>query len=71
MSHSNKAPCRRVCEDDYPVLQSYPNLSNHGNVCRKENNNNYRCPRGCSKTKDGKAPFCSTLEDASKPCRKI
>ena len=41
----------------------------HGNACRKKNNNNYRCPRGCRKTKNGKVPFCSTMHNASRPCR--
>ena len=73
MSQSNKSPCRLVCEDGFPRLMTYPDASNYGNVCRKplkpQNDNNYRCPRGCKKTKNGKAPFCSTSKDASRPCR--
>ena len=70
MSPSNKAPCRLVCEDNFPRLETFSDPSEHGNVCRKQNNNNYRCPRGCRKTKNGMVPFCSTLNNPSKPCRK-
>ena len=70
MSPSNRAPCRLVCEDDFPRLKTFSDPSEHGNVCRKQNNNNYRCPRGCRKTVNGLAPFCSTLKNPSKPCRR-
>ena len=75
MDKSNKSPCRLVCEDEFPRLQTFPNGSQHGNVCRKLNNkpfnnNNFRCPRGCKKTKGGKLPFCSDSKNPSKPCRK-
>jgi len=69
MSSSNKSPCRLVCEDEFPRLETFSNPSKHGNVCRKQNNNNYRCPRGCRKTENGLAPFCSTLNNPSMPCR--
>ena len=52
MSPSNTSPCRLECEDSFPRKQTFPNWSKHGNVCRKKNNNNYRCPRGCRKTKN-------------------
>ena len=70
MSPTNKSPCWLVCEDAFPELQTFSDDSKHGNVCRKQNDNNYRCPRGCRKTKNGKVPFCSAIKDASKPCRK-
>ena len=69
MSPSNTSPCRLGCEDNFPREQTFPNGSKHGNVCRKMNDNNYRCPRGCRKTKNGKAPFCSTMDSPSRPCR--
>ena len=69
MSPSNTSPCRLGCEDNFPREQTFPNGSKHGNVCRKMNDNNYRCPRGCRKTKNGKAPFCSTMGSSSRPCR--
>merc|ERR1712135_224292 len=68
-------PCRKtcgfcgVCPEGFPREQTFPNGSKHGNVCRKMNDNNYRCPRGCRKTKNGKAPFCSTMGSSSRPCR--
>jgi len=70
MSPSNKAPCRLVCEDNFPRLKVFSDPSEHGNVCRKQNDNNYRCPRGCRKTPNGLVPFCSTRKNPSKPCRK-
>ena len=68
MSTDNKSPCRLVCEDGYPRLQTFPDKSKHGNVCRRTDNNNYRCPRGCRKTRNGKLPFCRSFGN-NKPCR--
>ena len=73
MDKSNDSPCRLECEDGFPRLQTFadtPQGPQHGNVCRKANNNNFSCPRGCKKTKGGKAPFCSESKNPFKPCRK-
>ena len=70
MDHASKLPCRLGCPDDFPRLQTFSWPSRHGNVCRKRNNNNYRCPRGCKKTTNGKVPFCHERGDPRKPCRK-
>ena len=66
MSPSNKAPCRLVCQDRF-VLE-IPNDSQYGSLCREDGSRNYRCPRGCRKTRN--APFCVKSWNRSQPCRK-
>ena len=70
MSGSNPAPCRLVCQDGFPRLQTFSGPSPYGNVCKKQTNNNFRCPRGCRKTISGNVPYCSAKNDQAKPCRK-
>ena len=70
MSPNNPAPCRLVCQDGFPRLQTFSDPSQYGNVCKKQSNNNFRCPRGCRKTKSGNEPYCSAKNNQSKPCRK-
>ena len=70
MSPNNPAPSRLVCQDGFPRLQTFSDPSPYGNVCKKQSNNNFRCPRGCRKTKSGNEPYCSAKNNQSKPCRK-
>ena len=54
------------CSGTYSRLEKYPN-PDHGDVCRI--NNDYRCPKTCSKSENGKEPFCQKSSDDKSPCR--
>ena len=78
---ADNSPCRveagedcitSVCPDDHPILDPYPNLDWHGDVCR-DGNGGWTCPEGCEYSSGnpslpGVAPYCVD-EGTISPCR--
>ena len=57
------------CPNRFPVFEAHHNEPAHGDVCRQQEGGQYRCPRGCYKSRMGKPPFCQKRKWNQKPCR--
>jgi len=55
------------CSGKFPKLEV--NTGKYGDICRAKNGKNYRCPKGCYKTRNGKVPFCQMSKNNKSPCR--
>ena len=55
------------CSGKFPKLEV--NIGKYGDICRARNGKNYRCPKGCYKTRNGKVPFCQMSKNNKSPCR--
>ena len=60
-----KSPCPK----GFPIFEINQNHPDHGDVCRQQGGRNYRCPRGCYKSRKGKPPFCQQYKWNKLPCR--
>ena len=62
---ATKSPCPKR----FPVFEAHHNKPAHGDVCRQQEGGQYRCPKGCYKSRMGKPPFCQKRKWNKKPCR--